>query len=137
MSAASTAQAIASECLAMRARRMARGITRVYDAALRPLGLTLPQLSLLVAIERAGTLTAATVSRQLDLEKSTLSRNLRLLVAAGWVVESAAGGSKELSLTTAGREQLERALPLWEQAQLEARRRLGGPLVEALLAARG
>jgi hypothetical protein len=73
---------IARDCMASRVRRLERLLTRIYDDAIRPHGLTGSQLELLVALQLIGKTTAAAVGRRLELEKSTVSRNLARLVAA-------------------------------------------------------
>ncbi len=63
-------------CLASRTRRLSRIMTRVYEDALRDYGLTVPQFSLLTVISTSEPVTSAEIGRQLDLEKSTLSRTI-------------------------------------------------------------
>ena len=74
---------IARDCLATRVRRLERTVSRIYDGALRGTGVTAPQLALLVTVELAGPTSAAFVAERLDLEKSTVSRNLARLANAG------------------------------------------------------
>ena len=128
------AQRMARECIGLRARYLGRLVTRMYDDALRPLGLTAAQLSLLGAIEGLAPASAKQVGERLDLEKSTLSRNLRLLSDRGWVrvLQPDRGRHRLLELTPAGRRLLVRAMPAWQEAQVAARRRLGEETAEAL-----
>lgn len=133
MNAEDAAKRIAGECLAMRTRRLSRVVTRLFDAALRPLGIGVAQLSLLVAVQRRGPMAPAQVGRALDIEKSTLSRNLARLQESGWIQERPEGRGKLLELTPAGRLLLAKAYPLWRQAQTRARRHLGEAAVSALL----
>ena len=86
----SPALEIARDCLASRARRLERLLTRIYDDALRPHGLTGSQLGMLVAIQLSGATSAAAIGRRLNLEKSTVSRNLARLAAAN-LVDTAKG----------------------------------------------
>jgi DNA-binding MarR family transcriptional regulator len=118
---------MASECLAVRARRMNRLITRIYDDALRPFGLTIAQGNLLVAIGNLGPTTAAVIGRRLDLEKSTVSRNLKLLADKGWITRG-----RDIELTAGGRKLIERTFPVWEAAQDEVKARLGAGALAAL-----
>jgi DNA-binding MarR family transcriptional regulator len=106
------ARRIADECLALRVRRLDRLVTRVFDDALRPHGVSAAQLNLLVGITVAGPVRAAELGRALDLDKSTVSRNLALLQASGWIT-----GARDLELTTEGAAVLERAFPAWRRAQ--------------------
>ena len=121
------------ECLALRVRRLSRVVTRLFDAAVRPHGLTPSQLTLLVVLEQRGPSAPSAVARTLDLEKSTLSRNLRRAIGAGWVRERPHGALKRLELTAAGREMLGKAYRSWRRAQTRASNFLGTKLVEALL----
>jgi DNA-binding transcriptional ArsR family regulator len=93
------ARIISTNCLAIRTRRLHRSVSRVYDAALRPHGLTAPQLALLVAIALTRGVQPKILSPILDLEKSTLSRNLALLVKHGWIQANRSGRSQTVRLT--------------------------------------
>lgn len=129
---------IARHCVAVRVRLLGRMVSRVYDAALKPHGLSVAQLNILAALGSREPLPAATLARGLALDKSTLSRDLTALTAAGWVAAIAAGSDRRaapLSLTPAGRELLAAVTPAWEAAQAEVRRRLGADAVGGLFAA--
>lgn len=122
-SAGARIDAIARECLATRVRRLSRIVTGVYDDALRPLGLTVSQLTLLVAAARMGRALPRDVCGLFDLDASTLSRTLERMRARGWV-EAVPGDdarSQPFRLTSAGRRVLDRAIPAWEGAQRKAR----------------
>lgn len=121
MNAKDVAAEIASECLASRVRRLERTVSRVYEGALRGTGVTGPQLAMLVAVELAGPTTAAFVGQRLDLEKSTVSRNLARLAAAGLIQTE--GG---LRITPRGSATIRRCHPLWRQAQERLRAALDG-----------
>ena len=116
----------------MRVRRLSRVVTRKFDEALRPLGITPAQLSLLVIIELRGPVAPSAVARYLDIEKSTLSRNLRLMNAAGWIQDRSEGSEKRLELTAAGGKLLADAYPLWRHAQKRVRDLLGTRTADAL-----
>ena len=81
---------IATECLSVRVRRLDRVITRMYDAALARHGLTTAQMNLLAAIAATGGARAADLTRVLEVEKSTLSRDLKRMEQLGWVRARAA-----------------------------------------------
>jgi DNA-binding MarR family transcriptional regulator len=132
MDPALAAREIAARCLAMRSRRLARTVSRLYDEALRPLGLGIAQLGLLVAIQRLAPASPAAVARRLDLEKSTLSRNLRRLREARLISETVEPAGKRLTLTSAGERVLAEAYPLWREAQRSAMSALGKTLAHAL-----
>lgn len=132
------AEEIATDCLASRTRHLDRLLARVYDGALRSRGITGSQLSLLVAIELGGPCRAADVGRVLELEKSTVSRNLARLIDGGLVEaadipgRAATGGG--LRVTARGQRLIAECHPLWRKAQHQARALLG-PERSALLAA--
>jgi DNA-binding MarR family transcriptional regulator len=125
------AREMARDCLATRARHLERTLTRIYDGALRGVGVTGSQLTMLAAIALMGDASAARLGAALELEKSTVSRNLARLTAAG-LVEAGDG----LRLTAKGAETLEAGHVAWRRAQRAARAQLGARrlrLLEALL----
>jgi DNA-binding MarR family transcriptional regulator len=124
------AQEVREQCLAFRVRRLNRRVTRLYDAVLRPFELTSAQFNMLVALGLGLDLRAGDLARALDLEKSTLSRNLKRLVARRLVI--IAGDDRVLRLTAAGRRLVTRALPAWRRAQREAAAAIDSDLVQAL-----
>ena len=122
------------DCVATRLRMANRVITKVYDDALRPFGLKVTQLSMLVVAEDRGLIRQAEVSAELRLDDSTLSRNLERMRANGWLEEVSGDDARVHSycLTEAGRALLEKAIPAWRSAQGEALRLLGDAGVQAL-----
>ena len=124
------ARSIARECIARRARQIGRVLTGIYDKELRPAGVTVAQFNLLVALG-CGLRTAKELGERLQLEKSTVSRNLEHMTRLGWLEARAAqdGRSAELTLTPAGRRQLRSAHPAWQRAQDAARALCGSHLL--------
>lgn len=122
-----SAERIAADCLAVRIRLLNRTISAVYDDALRPLGITVGQLNILVVVARLGPVSPGLVARRLNMEKSTLSRNLDRLKEHGWLLVSIrrSGRGQALRLGRSGRRMLERAEPHWKQAQSRAEAILG------------
>jgi len=118
---------MASECLAVRVRRLGRVVTRVYDAALAPHGVTIAQLNLLTAIVAADGARPTDLVRILDVEKSTLSRDLQRMEDLGWIRfdPRQSGRGRSISLTPAGTRLLLEVRPAWEKAQEAARSQLG------------
>ena len=123
----SAAELIAGECLAVRVRLLNRTITAIYDDALRPLGLTAGQLNIMVVIAKRGPLSPGDVARRLNMEKSTVSRNVERMRKNGWVTVMAAesGRKQHLALTREGKTLLEKSVPAWNEAQTKARAVLG------------
>ncbi|MFL5185431.1 MAG: MarR family winged helix-turn-helix transcriptional regulator [Microvirga sp.] len=117
-------EAIGKTCFALHARMTARLLSRTYEAALRPLGLKLPQFGILGAIGHGTTASETVLAERLGLERTTLVRNLKVLAENGWI-EPVTGDGRGLRhrLTPAGQAILEAAIPLWQKAQdqLEAK----------------
>ena len=91
-------------CIADKLRLLNRFMTRLYDEALRPTGMTTSQMNILVVVAKYGEATPRQVGDWLHLEKSTLSRNVRRLQQNGWLVIRSAekGNSHSLKLTSKG-----------------------------------
>jgi DNA-binding MarR family transcriptional regulator len=121
-------------CLATRLRMANRVVTKTYDDPLRPLGLTVTQLSMLVVAEHRGLIRQSEVGAELHLDDSTLSRNLERMRSNGWLEEVSADDARVHSyrLTDAGRDLLDQAIPAWRKAQAQTRRLLGVTGVQAL-----
>lgn len=127
LSAAEIAESSSSCCVALRARRMSRIITRIYDDALRRLGLTASQFTLLTAVAQQDGVTAAEIGFDLDIEKSTLSRNLKRLVSLKLINMDPPAGrrGRGLHLTPAGEESIRKAYPIWRDTQLRVVQTMG------------
>ena len=125
---------VAASCIAVRLRLLNRVITNLYDEALRPLGLKVSQLNVLVVTARLGVARPAQVSEVLHLDLSTLSRNVDRMRARGWLetVPEEDARTQPFRLTEQGRRLLERAIPAWEKAQQQAALLLGEPGVAVL-----
>lgn len=117
-----------SICACLQARMTARALTRMYDEALRPTGLKVTQLSLLAAIERGATGSISALADMLGLERTTLTRNLKLLGEQGLIAPRAGGGRAiAYILTDTGKHALVRATPLWRKAQNQVEAGMGQP----------
>ncbi len=132
---ATAVNTIARECLAKRVRRLARVVTRIYDDALRPHGVTAGQLNLLVGIAFAGAVRPVDLARALDMDKSTLSRNLQRLEEQRWirVADGDDARSRTLTITERGERVVQDAYPAWRAAQKQIVDTVGEPLVHALM----
>ena len=121
-SASQIAATSAACCMALRARRMSRIITRIYDEALRPIGLTASQFTLLTQVAQQNGVTAAEIGFDLDIEKSTLSRNLKRLVSLKMIDMDPPAGrrGRGLHLTPKGQAVIKDAYPIWLTAQARA-----------------
>lgn len=129
-----TVDTITRDCLAARVRLLNRQVLRLYDEALRPLDIKVTQLNVLAALARIGPCRPKDMTRALDMEKSTLSRNLERLRQRGWVaVEPGVSRRGQLvSVTPEGQELLDAALPRWETAQRQTEQLLGADTTQTL-----
>ena len=118
---------ISKTCIAVRLRLLNRVITSFYDDALRPLGLKVSQLNILIVTARLGLARPAQVCEILQLDVSTLSRNVKPLEAHGWleVVPEEDARAQPFRLTAQGKRLIEKAVPAWEKAQRQATELLG------------
>ncbi|MUM19605.1 winged helix-turn-helix transcriptional regulator [Mycobacterium sp. CBMA271] len=125
---------IAGECLAVRVRLLGRAVTGVYDRALERHDVSIAQINLMAALGKVGPCSPARIGEVLQLERSTVSRNLSLLIKRDWVkaVSSDAKGVREVALTSSGSKKVEAVMPEWRRAQKEAARLLGSGGVEAV-----
>jgi DNA-binding MarR family transcriptional regulator len=107
-------------CLCMHVRRAARAVARRYDEALRPVGLTNGQFSLLMSLNRPSPPAMGEVASLLAMDRTTLTANLKPLERRGLLDVLPDGKdkrSRRLALTDAGRRVLASAVPIWHAAQ--------------------
>jgi DNA-binding MarR family transcriptional regulator len=125
---------VTGRCVAGRVLRAARLITRHYDDALRPAGLTITQFGLLHVIGRYEPESISRVAELMDLDRTSLSRNLKPLEKAGLVYRGNEGSQRKrrVLLTTLGLKKLEEARPYWKAAQERMEEVLGEPHLENL-----
>ncbi len=103
-------------CLCLHTQRAARALARRFDEALRPVGLTNGQFSLLMSLNRPQPPAMGPVARLLAMDRTTLTAALKPLERNGLVMISVDPGdrrSRLLILTDAGRETLAAAIPIW------------------------
>ena len=123
-----TAQEIYAACVCLGVQRAARAVARRYDEALRPLGLTSGQFSILSSLLRESAEPIGALAALLGQERTTLTRNLRPLEAAGWVEtmpDAKDARVRRVGLTEKGRELVRAAIPVWRAAQRDSSARLG------------
>ena len=121
-------------CIVTRLRLATRVITKVYDDALRPFGLTVSQMALLAVAADRGAIRQSEVGTQLQLDNSTLSRNLERMRDNGWLEEVVEDDARVHThrLTESGKTLLERVMPAWRGAQRRTSELLGEAGVKAL-----
>ena len=113
-------------CLCNALRQATRAVSRLYDEELRGVGLRTTQYSLLRRLSAAGEVRQRDLGGRTSLDETTLTRNLRLLIDAGWVAIRPGEDRREklVRLTDAGAAKLREARPAWERAQERLRSRL-------------
>jgi DNA-binding MarR family transcriptional regulator len=117
---------VASPCLCNALRQASRAVSRLYDDELRGVGLRTTQYSLLRYLQRFGGVRQRDLGASTSLDETTLTRNLRPLIDAGWVTIATGENRREklVRLTDAGVVKLAKARPAWERAQERLRVRL-------------
>ena len=121
------AESTSSTCISTRIRQLSRIITRIYDDAMRPLGITASQFTLLTQLAQQDGITAVEIGHTLDIEKSTLSRNLKRLLALGMITMDPPAGrrGRGLHLTPKGEVVIQQGFPVWRDAQMRTMRVMG------------
>jgi len=105
-------------CTGARARRLTRRMTAFYEGYLRSVGLRLPQYSLLQHLSTRPR-TLQQLAERMETDRTTLTRALKPLVAAGWVVPSAGEDARQrlFALSSAGEHKRAAARAVWAEAQ--------------------
>jgi DNA-binding MarR family transcriptional regulator len=119
-------QHVSDTCLCLHTRMAARAVTRAYDQALSPLGLEATQFTLLAAIAGNPDRSITALADALALERSSLSRNLKVLQARTLIAPAGGGGRSALfHMTEQGMALLEAGLPLWAEVQRKSEAAMG------------
>ncbi len=127
---------LANTCAGINLRRAARAITNHYDQLfMQACGLRATQIPPLVALYLGGPQTIQQIAGRLELDRTTLSRNLKLLEEAGLLTIAAGEDQRTrlVSLTPKGQDVLLEALPVWETAQSQVVASLGEDRFQELL----
>lgn len=117
-------------CLCLHLQRAARAAARRFDTALRPVGLTSGQFSLLMALNRPEPPTLVPVANLLAMDRTTLTAALKPLERRGLVSvhpDPSDRRARRLVLTEAGREKLAEALPIWRTTHAAMQQGLEDP----------
>jgi DNA-binding MarR family transcriptional regulator len=124
-------------CTCYRLRQSARLTSRLYDGFLAPVGLGIGQFGILVTVSAMEGGSITELAAALQMERTTLTRNLVPLQKLGYLVVAPALDKrvKAVSLTNQGTIALNKAMPLWQAAQRSLERQLGLNEVKTLNAA--
>jgi DNA-binding MarR family transcriptional regulator len=125
---------ISTECACFNVRKAARAVTALYDRTLAPCGLRTTQVTLLVALARAGDLPFTRLAGILGMDRTTLTRNVGPLERDGLLTLRPGPDRrvKLVAITDAGRRTLAAAIPLWQTAQREITAGIGPGRWEAI-----
>jgi len=122
-------------CACANLRKVTRMVTQAYDAALKPIGLTVTQFTVLATLDKTGALPLSQLADILMMERTTLTRNLQPLMKKGWVNETAGTDQRvrHIVLAKEGQKTLSEALPAWQAVQKQIVHTLGIDQFEGLL----
>jgi DNA-binding MarR family transcriptional regulator len=126
---------VRDSCLCLHVQRAARALARRFDDALRPLGLTNGQFSLLMSLNRPKPPGMASVASLLAMDRTTLTAALKPLRRRGLVkitADPADGRGRLLTLTAKGRKLLVRAVPVWKSTHAAIEHLVGDGNVDRL-----
>ena len=128
---------MARVCACLGFRKASRSVTQLYDQFLAPCGLRSTQLVVLLGAYVLGSANLRRLADELAMDRSTLTRNLKPLIAQRLLQTAPTKGrgrSKSIEVTARGQELLLTAAPLWQQAQDSLRQRLGDERLERVVA---
>jgi DNA-binding MarR family transcriptional regulator len=117
---------------------LSRVITAVYDDALSEVGLKVGQFSMLNALASREETRPAELAKVLEMDESTVSRNVERMCARGWLrLEPGEDDrrSHQIAITEEGMALLRKGYPAWQKAQSQVVRQLGSDGVSALRSA--
>ncbi|MEE4261222.1 MAG: MarR family winged helix-turn-helix transcriptional regulator [Desulfobacteraceae bacterium] len=125
---------ITGNCIAARIRVMDRAISSIYNKAVRPHGLKISQMNIIVTVAAFGPMEVKPLCRVLSMDSSTMSRALTRIGKMGYLKIEPSGQGKNLiiSATKEGLNLLQRAYPDWKKAEEEAMELLGRETVGAI-----
>jgi DNA-binding MarR family transcriptional regulator len=126
--AAARSESAPRGCTCFRLQRLTRRVTAVYNRALAPIGMRVTQYSLLSHLRHADPIPLSVLAETLDMDRTTLSRNLRPLTDAGWVEVKGSPDDARVrlvALTGDGQAQLQLARIHWRRAQEEVNSTIG------------
>ncbi|MCB4767858.1 MarR family winged helix-turn-helix transcriptional regulator [Ancylobacter sp. Lp-2] len=125
---------MSTPCHCVQLRKAARKIGARYDAVLAPVGINIAQFSLLRAVERRQPVSLTELGRTLDLDRSTMGRNVRVVEKLGLVRLDRGEDQREavVSLSEHGVAVLRVAEPLWERCQRQVADQLGPTRLQLL-----
>lgn len=121
-------------CTNFQLRQLLRSVSKLYDAEIGQAGLKGSQFSLLSHVLTLGPISPSDLAARMGMDASTLTRNLRPLIAKGWVLQGPGADhrGRSIAITPAGQTKHTEARLHWRRAQQLLNQRLGEPAVAAL-----
>ena len=121
-------------CTSFKLRQLSRRVGQHYDARLAAAGLKTTQYSLLSHVLRLGPIRPVDLAAAMTMDASTVTRNLRPLVAAGWLAVGPGDDARSrlVSITPAGAAKRAEAQRCWRAAQDALNAALGPDRVASL-----
>lgn len=114
-------------CMCASLRRASRALTQRYDEAMRPLGLTGTQFTILQVLTLTGEVPQGKLGEILAMDSTTLTRTLKIISRHGWIATRRGKDRRErwLRLSPSGEAEFRRARPRWARVQRQVRAQLG------------
>ena len=121
-------------CSSFKLRQLSRRVSQHFDRVVGAAGLKTTQYSLLTHVMQLEPVRPGDLAADMEMDASTLTRNLQPLIAQGWVAVGPGddGRSRFVTLTDAGRDKRAEAQREWKRAQLSLNERLGAAQVARL-----
>src|SRR4051812_23422032 len=121
-------------CTSLKVRQLSRRVSQHFDRIVTDAGLKTTQYSLLSQVVSLGPVKPGVLAAHMEMDASTLTRNLQPLVAQGWVTVGPGedGRSRVVEATAAGLVKRDEARLEWKRAQLAFNARLGDERVSRL-----
>jgi DNA-binding MarR family transcriptional regulator len=121
-------------CHCILLRKASRKVSSYYDEALAPLGVNIAQFSLLRNIKRMAPVSLTDLAARVELDRSTVGRNAKVLERMGLVDIRTGKDQREATLlvTEAGQAVLKEGAPLWDRVQADIESRLGADGIDRL-----
>lgn len=116
-----------NRCNCMNVRRASRAMTQFYDDVLKPSGLTVAQMSMLLQLDMVERVTISELAKRMRIDRTTLNRNMKPLLESELIAVAPGDDSRtrQVRMTAAGKQAVDRAWELWEEAQLSIKEYLG------------
>lgn len=126
------ARRVAENCIAHRLRLLTRVVSRRFNAELENSGVTVSQFNILTFLLNRPGAAPSLLADALELEKSSVSRNVELMRKNGWIAVRLSGRRQSLEVTPSGNATYAGALVHWQQAQDRIEKSLGTDIAREL-----